>query len=438
MQPREKPSIAFYTLGCKLNQAESERLGREFMAQGYQVSGVKGADVIILNTCTVTHAADSKARHMMRLLRKNNPGALIVVTGCYAERAPADIIGCGADMAVGNQEKMTLPQLIEDELIHIPPNTVQGRGEDRRDRVRSFIKIQDGCSNYCTYCIVPYVRPDVYCIPAEDIMAAVKARVDDGYREVVLTGTEIGSYMHGQMNLKELIEKILKQTEIKRLHLSSLQPHHLSGDLIEMWQDTRLCRHFHIALQSGSDFILKSMNRRYNTHDFLNTVNLIRCELPDASITSDVMVGFPGETESEFEASYRFCRDMQFAAIHVFSYSPRPGTKASVMPGRVSEKVKKERSLRMLKLAAESADNFGRGFTGQIRDVLWENEVRSGSGVYSGLTDNYMRVYCRSREDLTNRQVKARMTATVMTLKKSLVRATTKGNYGELWSEVII
>ncbi|MCX6005454.1 MAG: radical SAM protein, partial [Chloroflexi bacterium] len=211
----------------------------------------------------------------------------------------------------------------------------------------------------------------------------------------------------------------------------------ITSELINLWQDRRLCRHFHIALQSGSEAVLKRMCRRYDVNEYLKSVSNIRSKIPDAAVTTDIMVGFPGESEVEFEESYRFCREMEFAAIHVFSYSPMPGTQAAKMPGKVNEKVKKERSLRMLALASVSAENFSGRFVGQTRDVLWENEVKKGIAVYSGLTDNYIRVYARSDTNISNTILRAKLTAPARSAEKSLLRASTKGNYGELWSEIV-
>ncbi|MCX6005633.1 MAG: radical SAM protein, partial [Chloroflexi bacterium] len=266
-----KPSITIQTLGCKLNQAEAEWMGRELAEAGYNITVGDKADIFVLNTCTVTHIADRKSRHMVRMLRRNNPRALIVVTGCYAERASAELADCGADLVINNEKKMKLPQIIEEKLgqTHlIAQNSIDIR---QLDRVRSFIKIQDGCQNYCSYCIVPLVRRSVFCVPVHDVIAEVEARVEEGYKEVVLTGTEIGSYNHEQADIAQLIERILEQTGIERLHLSSLQPQQITSELINLWQDRRLCRHFHIALQSGSEAVLKRMCRRYDVNEYLKS-----------------------------------------------------------------------------------------------------------------------------------------------------------------------
>ncbi len=395
------PKIAFHTLGCKLNQAETEKLLWQAIDAGYVISSVEDADICVLNTCTVTHIADRKARHLVRLWRKKNPGATIVAAGCYAERAARDLRTAGADIVLGNEKKQHLLDIIA-EACHAgcAPQPVSD-GDGQLNRVRSFIKIQDGCDTHCTYCIVPQVRGRERCLPADDIIKEIKARVNSGYKEIVLTGTKIGSYKTNGTDLRQLVKHILSETEVERLHLSSLQPQDISPQLLELWQDSRLCHHFHLALQSGSDSMLARMGRSYSITDYVAAVGLIRGALPDASITTDIMVGFPGETDTEFLESYRFCKEIGFAAIHVFPYSPRPGTLAALMSHQVSEKVKKARSQQMLALSAASAERFRRRFLGQKMMVLWEGEVSVGSQIYSGLTHNYIRVFTHSTGPLT-------------------------------------
>jgi threonylcarbamoyladenosine tRNA methylthiotransferase MtaB len=403
--------VAIHTLGCKLNQAESELLARKLAGAGYSIVSGEGADIHVLNTCTVTHIADRKSRHLVRLWQKRHPQALIVVTGCYAERAPQELIRVGASLVLGNEDKMHLPDFLGTEPALAAPLLA---GQLVKDclRVRSFIKIQDGCNDSCAYCIVPHVRGREHCLPAADVVNEVKSRVSAGYKEIVFTGTKIGDYRHDHVNLKELVKQILAVTGVQRLHLSSLQPQDMSPELLMLWQDPRLCRHFHLALQSGSDSVLRRMRRYYSVDDYKKAVSLIRKTVPDVAITTDVMVGFPGESIEEFEESYLFCKEIDFADIHVFTYSPRPGTLAARMPGQVSDKLKKERSQRMLQLAKEGANRFRKRFLGRELKVLWENEVTSGSGVYSGLSHNYIRVFTESSETLTNQLRSVRVVRT--------------------------
>ncbi len=413
--------VAFSTLGCKLNQAETESLAGQFSRSGFQiVSPNEVADVYVANTCTVTHIADRKSRHWLRLARRRNPRALIIAAGCYAQR-DRQMLSPLADLIVGNQEKehlLTLAQTVslegrrlgEDEAkqSQVPPATI---------RTRSLIKIQDGCHGPCTYCIVPTVRPREYSLPASQIIDDVKHKVALGYKEVVLTGTKVGSYKDSASSpnegsvtcLKDLIQRTLDNTGIKRLRLSSLQPSDVSSGLLTLWQDERLCRHFHLALQSGSETVLRRMRRSYSLDQYQRTMNLIKDTLREAAITTDIIVGFPGETDHEFEQSYSFCQQAGFASIHVFPFSHRPETTAARMPNQVRDEVKQERNQRMLELAQGSRRRFCEHFLGQTVSVLWEQETRPGSGTYSGLTANYIRVFARNEKPLSNKITPVRL-----------------------------
>jgi threonylcarbamoyladenosine tRNA methylthiotransferase MtaB len=399
MGSSEIPRVTLDTVGCKLNQAETQHLAQQFAQAGYQlVAPDDGADVYVLNTCTVTHVADGKCRRLINQARRRNPGALVIAIGCYVERARRELAQMrGVDLVLDNRQKMDLLPRLE-ELGHlVRPRTGASRAASR---TRAFIKVQDGCDNFCSYCIVPLVRGSEKSLPLDQVLADVRNRVADGYQEVVLTGTEIGAYSHEGAGLKELLQLILAETRVARLRLSSLQPQEITPELLGLWADERLCRHFHLSLQSGSDAVLKQMKRRYTTADYQRAVDLIRQAVPGVAITTDVIVGFPGETEAEFEQSYSFCKQMQFARIHVFSYSPRPGTQAALMPRQVEDKVKRERSRRMLALGWACVRSFRKKFLGETMLVLWEKET---GGVWSGLTDNYIRAYAKSDQDLTNR-----------------------------------
>jgi threonylcarbamoyladenosine tRNA methylthiotransferase MtaB len=410
--------VAFYTLGCKLNQAETESLAAQFNQAGYQlVSHNDVADIYIANTCTVTHIADRKSRHWLRLARQRNPQAFIIATGCYAERVPYELAPI-ADLVLGNEGKGNLLEIVEG--LPLPAHAlVTDKTTSSLTRVRSLIKIQDGCHSPCAYCIVPRVRAGEYSVPASQIIEEIKDKIAMGYKEVILTGTKIGCYKDAVLSankgsstgLENLVERILRDTDVKRLRLSSLQPQEISPELLTLWRDAvpsrsegpRLCRHLHLALQSGNDATLHRMKRRYSLSDYHRALNLIRGVIPGVAITTDIMVGFPGETDEEFEQSYLFCQQAGFANIHVFPFSARPGTAAAEMPDQLSARVKKERSHRMLELAQRCRHSFCEQFLGQIMWVLWEKETSSGSGVYSGLTDNYNRVFTRSQKSLTNK-----------------------------------
>ncbi|MFC1861369.1 tRNA (N(6)-L-threonylcarbamoyladenosine(37)-C(2))-methylthiotransferase MtaB, partial [Chloroflexota bacterium] len=369
--------IALDTVGCKLNQAETELLVRRLAEAGCRlVSSVDEADIYILNTCSVTHIADRKSRHLLRMAHRRNPGARLVVTGCYAQRTPGELAEIdGVSLVIGNEEKADILRLMEESgILRRQETPVRQVEYEDGLRTRAFIKLQDGCSNYCAYCIVPLVRGIEKSLPVEQVISEVNDRVAEGYKEVVLTGTEIGTYNCEGIDLRRLLERIINETDIIRLRLSSIQPQEVSIELIGLWRDRRLCRHFHLSLQSGSDSVLKRMNRLYTTGDYRQAVSLIRSAAPGAAITTDIIVGFPGETDEEFEQSYGFCRQMEFARIHVFSYSAREGTQAVLMPGQVKANIKKQRSMRMLALAGECAKNYRKQFLGETMQVLWEKK----------------------------------------------------------------
>ena len=430
---RKTYSAAVHTLGCKLNQAESESLAAELAARGLMVTTGNTADIFIINTCTVTHVADSKSRHLVRMLRALNPVSVIAVTGCYAQRAGEELIRCGADIVSGNRDKAMLADLIATVPLQKPCGAAAGEA----GRVRSFIKIQDGCDRFCTYCIVPFVRPTLYSRDADSVIREIRSRLGDGCREIVLTGTEIGSYSSSGLTLLELIKLILSETSVARLRLSSLQPQEITDDLLDLWRDSRLCRHFHMALQSGSEGVLKRMGRRYTTEIFRKAAAMVRTAVADVSVTTDVIVGFPGESQDEFQESFDFCRRMNFAALHIFPYSVRPGTPAAQLPGKVSESVKKERSRIMLELAASSADEFAARFMGRTGEVLWEKEVRQKSGIYSGLTDNYIRTYARSSRVISNTISKVRLLDSARNSGPAFISRSKRRSHGGLWGRLI-
>ena len=396
--------IALDTLGCKLNQAETELLSRRLRKEGHiVVSSGDNPDIYILNTCTVTQTADAKSRQLLRKIHRQNPNAILIATGCYVQRSPKTFDTMeGVRLIVGNADKLNLPELLKANnfLKHSGSKTPQRPFEDIPEfRTRSFIRIQDGCSNFCSYCIVPFVRGREKSIPADNVLKQIKDRVSVGVKEIVLTGTEIGFYKSDNTGLQELLTRILNESEVQRLRLSSLQPEEITPDLLDLWDDRRLCPHFHISLQSGSDAVLKRMNRRYDTDVFSKTVVLIRSRLPDVAITTDIITGFPGETIEEYQASLDMCREMGFAGIHVFPYSRRPGTVAATIPAQVPDSVKTQRNRNLGLLAGQYAESYRRGFTGRTMDVLWETQ---SGGIWSGYTGNYIRIYARSKSNLAN------------------------------------
>ncbi|OGN95678.1 MAG: tRNA (N(6)-L-threonylcarbamoyladenosine(37)-C(2))-methylthiotransferase MtaB [Chloroflexi bacterium RBG_13_51_36] len=405
--------VALDTLGCKLNQAETESLAGQFSQSGFElVSPDDVADIYVANTCTVTHVADRKSRHWLRLARRRNPQALIVATGCYAQRSRQELTQL-ADLVVDNTEKEHLVEIVQGLRLE---GRGLGEGGTKQSqisataRTRALTKIQDGCHGLCTYCIVPKVRPHEYSLPVSRIIDEVKQKAALGYKEVVLTGTKVGSYKDAVLsasegfsaNLTDLLRRILNDTDIERLRLSSLQPSEISSELLALWQGERLCRHFHLALQSGSEAVLQRMKRSYSLDEYQRALNSIKEAIPEVAITTDIMVGFPGESDEEFEQSHSFYQQAGFANIHVFPFSPRPETAAARMPKQIKSEVKEKRKQRMLELSQSCRRRFCEQLLGQAIPVLWEKETRPNSGIYSGLTNNYIRVFAHSERPLSN------------------------------------
>jgi threonylcarbamoyladenosine tRNA methylthiotransferase MtaB len=410
----EPPTVSILTLGCKLNQADSEAIARRLAGDGARVSDkpIKGADAFVINSCSVTHVADRKARHLVRMARGLSPGAEIVLTGCYAETAP-DGIGeaTGADAVLCNEEKRGIPdRLLERLRERSDPSAGCPTPTSGGLRTRAFVKIQEGCNELCAFCIVPYTRGREVSIPIDRVVDEVRARQADGALEVVLTGTQLGNYARDQEwrehGPRRLLEALLERTSIPRIRLSSLQAQDISPALLRLWNNPRLCPHFHLPLQSGSDAVLNSMRRRYTSDEYRGAVALIREHVPDVAITTDVIAGFPGETEDDFEATLALCREAGFAAIHAFPYSRRPHTAATLISGHLPPPVRRQRLEWLLTLGRESSLAFRRRFLGRTMDVLWEEKVEES---WRGLTGNYLRVYAASDSDLANRLLPARL-----------------------------
>ena len=414
-------TVSIRTHGCKLNQADSETLARSFVQAGYTVVGPsEPSDICIVNTCTVTHVADSKARQALRSAHRENPSALVVATGCYAQRAPQELEGVqGVGLVVGNSEKDRLVESVRAALAD--PVVASAVGEDAplevrqgHGRTRAMVKIQEGCNQVCAYCIVPKVRGRERSIPPDVLLRQVRGRVAEGYKEVVLTGTQLGSYGFDLTGteLAHLVELLLTKTKVERLRVSSLQPQEITRDLLELWEDPRLCPHFHMPLQSGSDQVLGRMRRRYTAAQYAQAVERVRARGDGVAITADVIVGFPGEEERHFRECLRFAEMMEFASMHVFPYSPRPGTSAAHMGPNVSDGIKRGRMEQMLALAGEQASAFRHSSIGSTRRVLWERAIGGEERpVHVGLTDNYLKVRTEQRAPLVNQITAARLVA---------------------------
>ena len=415
--PPNPGAVAIETHGCKLNQADSQALARRFISAGYRiVSLAEAPDVYVLNSCTVTHVADAKARQALRAARRRNPNMTIVATGCYAERMPQQLRAiAGVDLVVGNFEKARIVDEVRRLLNHESALSAgEEEGEYVREglgRTRAMVKIQEGCNQVCAYCIVPKVRGRERSISPSELVAGVQRRVREGFREVALTGTQLGSYgfdLPGWGGLKELIAKILTETDVERLRVSSLQPQEITSELLELWRDPRLCPHFHMPLQSGSDDVLHRMRRRYTAAEYRRTALRIYDSIPHASVTADVIVGFPGETEEDHRDSLALCESLNLAGMHVFPYSVRPGTSAAYMTPMTPPEVKQRRKQELLALAQRKALDFRRGVLGSVRPVLWEREV--GPGMVDGLTDSYLRVTAPLAASMVNEISQVRLT----------------------------
>ena len=434
VNPSSNPTVAIQTHGCKLNQADSNQLARQFIQAGYRlVDSVAQADVYVLNTCTVTATADAKARQALRAARRRNPRTVIVATGCYSQRAADELNRMSAvSLVVPNTQKDDLINLVasisptiaplpakadfNESFLQIKGIRAAANAIPSAGRVRATIKIQEGCNQVCAYCIVPRVRGRERSIPPDALVAQVNLQVAEGVKEIVLTGTQLGTYGFdiAGTNLVALLQRLLQETQVARLRVSSLQAHEISPELLDLWEDSRLCPHFHVPLQSGSDRILKAMRRRYDTQRFAHTVDRIRAEVPNAAITTDIIVGFPGEEDAQFQESLNFASSVAFSDTHVFPYSPRPGTSAAHLADTVSKQEKRARVRAIQSMAQQHFLEFRASQLGQVRPVLWgTSRSRDGDSVWIGLTDNYIRVSAQHPSDLRNTITPARLIETL-------------------------
>ncbi len=404
------------TLGCKLNQSEIGSLAHRFELAGHRVvSAPEEADLCVLNTCAVTHVAARKSRQALRRIYRANPAARIAALGCYAELEPDALRHLpGVEWIVGNQDKERLL-----EVVGLPQSSqpaCPSRGDLSpmpQSRTRALVKIQDGCDNACTYCVVHLARGPQRSRPPHQVLAEIRSALAAGHREIVLTGVHIGAYgrdrhMAGdsasrpQPDLWGLVARILNETDLHRLRLSSIEPWDLApGPVFALWADPRLCPHLHLPLQAGADRTLRRMGRRYSASEYARLVESARAAIPDLALTTDIIAGFPGETEADFRDSLRFVQAMEFARAHVFPYSPRAGTPAAAMLDQVPGAARAERAAAMRSVAEGSASAFRQRFVGRCMEVLWERQ-REDTGHWDGLTGNYLRVHTHSEVDLHN------------------------------------
>jgi len=399
--------ISLATLGCKVNQYDSAALAEILQRDGHTVVSFPApADLYIVNTCTVTGKTDDQSRQLIRRIHRGDPSAPIVVTGCYAQMNPGDLMDIeGVSLVLGNGEKPRMGRWIRDmgkkaeTVVHVEDPAKETACfapavTGLPGRTRAFLKIQDGCNAFCSYCIVPHARGRSRSLSPHDVLDRISFLSRKGFREVVLTGIHLGTYGEDRFpktNLLDLLRRIEERGDVKRLRLSSLEPVELSGDLIAHWRNSSiLCRHAHIPLQSGSDAVLRRMGRPYDGDFFRSLVRSLLQAMPDMAIGADVMAGFPGEGETEFQSTLSLLRDLPLAYFHVFPYSKRPGTPAVHFPGHVPEKVKKTRVDELRKLSIGKRESFGRNFIGKTLLVLVEGKKDRPTGWMKGFSDNYI------------------------------------------------
>ena len=409
-------TFSILTLGCKVNQYESEAMSEIFEKRGYrEVGNDEFSDVYIVNTCTVTNLSDRKSRQFIRKSKKKNPDSVVAVVGCYSQVSPDEVKNIeGVDVVIGTTERNKIVDLIEEskeshEKINIVKDLKNVRefanttNFDSNNRTRAYMKVQDGCNRFCTYCIIPFARGPIRSRTIEDSVREARTLADRGFKEIVLTGIHIGSFGMdlGDMRLIDLIESIAEVDGIERIRLSSVEPIIITDEFMERAVKTgKLCDHFHLSLQSGSNNILKAMNRRYTREEYIEKANIIRKYMPHAGLTTDIIVGFPGESEEDFADSMSIVREVGFSRIHVFKYSKRKNTKAAVMKNQIDGNVKKERSEKLIALGEEYQEIFERENMKTPQSVLFEEEDK---GEYYGYTTNYIRVKAKSDIDLKNK-----------------------------------
>ena len=414
---QNKKIIAGFTLGCKVNQYETEAIMELFKNRGYEIGFFEDyADIYLINTCTVTNVGDKKSRQMIRRVHKKNPNATIIVVGCYAQVAPKEVAMIeGVDMVLGTHQRNQIVDLYEEytklqEPIIQVDNIMKVREFEEmsistlQEKTRAYLKIQEGCDRFCSYCIIPYTRGPVRSRSPENIIKEIKTLVANGYKEIVLTGIHVGSYGKDIKNidLNELLKNIHSIQELERIRFSSIEPTFVTDAFIQTIQKLpKVCRHFHLSLQSGSNRTLKRMNRKYTKEMYQEKAEILRKAFIDVALTTDVIVGFPGETREDFEESYKFVEQIQFSKIHVFPYSPKKGTPAAQYPDQLSNKIKEERSKQMIQLGEKLESQFLKKHLNTIQKVLFETRVSEGNQ-YEGHTSNYMKVQAYSSRSLEN------------------------------------
>jgi len=396
--------IRIETLGCRLNLGEMDSLSRELVRMGHVVVPAgEEAELCVLNTCTVTGIASKKSRQALRKLKRELPGARLVVTGCFAELSPESCAELGADLVVPNDTKDRLAQILAGKgLLDSPAGRPTECAAPRHTRV--FLKVQDGCDNHCTYCVVTLARGPGRSRPLQEILSEIHELEKNGFREIVLTGVHLASWgmdFKAGRRLGDLVEAILERTEIERIRLSSLEPWDLEAEFFDLFENPRLMPHLHLPLQSGSERILRRMARHMTPDAYHQLLEAARARIGDVAISTDVIVGFPGETETEFEESLDFIQSMEFSRIHVFRFSPREGTAAARMSGRIDGKTMSRRAGILARHARATRENFESAFIGRKQPVLWESgKAGDQHRIWSGLTPHYIRVTTSAAQDI--------------------------------------
>ena len=415
---------ASFALGCKVNQYESEAIAELFAEKGYEIVGIdEEADVYVINTCTVTNFGDKKSRQLIRKVKRQNENAIVAVVGCYAQTAPKELMEiAGVNLVIGTKDRAQIVEMVEQyDRANGVENHVSDIMKERvfeplsiqklANRTRAYLKIQDGCSQYCSYCIIPYARGPIRSREPQEVVAEVKRLAENGFKEVVLTGIHVASYGKDRRDtsLLDILKQVHEVEGIERIRFSSIEPNVVTEEFAQtMAALPKVCDHFHLSLQSGCDKNLKEMNRKYDTEKYRQAAATLRKYLPKVALTTDIIVGFPGETEEDFRESYAFAEEIGFAKIHVFPYSPKRGTPAAARKDQLLNAVKSERSHTLIQLSDRMAADFLADAVGTDAEVLYERAV--GEGIYEGHTTNYMKVHGRSEADLTNRIAKTHIT----------------------------
>ena len=413
---------AIHTLGCRVNHYESEAIGEMMVKAGYElVSFSEKADCYIINTCTVTGMSDRKSRQIIRRAKQLNPDCVVVVTGCYAQTAPDDVLKIDSvNLVVGTNDRKKIPELVEkakSERICTVGDIMEVREfeelnvETYFERTRAFLKIQDGCNQYCSYCIIPYARGRVRSRRKENVLSEVKRLAENGYKEFVLSGIHVASYGKdlGDTDLLDIVKSVHEIEGVERIRIGSIEPSVITDEFAyELSKLPKFCPHFHISLQSGCDNTLKRMNRKYTADEYMKSVEAVRKHFENPGISTDVMVGFSGETEADFEASCNFVEKVAFSKLHVFPYSVRRGTRAEGFDGVVPNEEKNRRCSKMIEIGEKSTGEFLTDQIGRYANVLFEQPC--GDGYYEGFTENYAKVYKKSDMDLSGEIIRVKIT----------------------------